>query len=256
MAGDFPAIFQVFGSGIAEICLSAFWRLLSGIRYKTIFRRRRSHWLASGNSSSLYLDNSNVVEIATLIDLEASENASQSPTVNTTQPKIIGKAAPNATISIQVHSDTQIDQYIVADSEGNFELDISQLEQELDSGEHTVTYSYEDPNTGETVTKNQAFNVSDTATQLAQANTEEEEEASSGGVQDYPYSSSSPYPIATNSGEATDSGRTSQPSTESAVPVSGSVETTYALIFGGLFFILAGVWSWWIANNLEEELVV
>ena len=208
------------------------------------------------STSSGYLDNSNVVEIATLIDLEASENASQSPTVNTTQPKIIGKAAPNATISIQVHSDTQIDQYIVADSEGNFELDISQLEQELDSGEHTVTYSYEDPNTGETVTKTQAFNVSNTATQLAQADTGEEEEASSGGMQDYPYSSSSPYPIATNSGEATDSGRTSQPSTESAVPVSGSVETTYALIFGGLFFILAGVWSWWIANNLEEELVV
>jgi cobalamin biosynthesis Mg chelatase CobN len=200
---------------------------------------------------------SNVVEIATLIDLEASEEASQSPTVDTTQPKIIGKAAPNVTISIQVHSDAQIDQYIVADNEGNFELDISQLEQELESGEHTVTYSYEDPSTGETVTKTQTFYVSDTASKLAQADTGEEEEASSEGTQDYPYSSSSPYPMeSTDSGEATDSGRTTQPSTESAVPVSGSVETTYALIFGGLFFILAGVWSWWIASNLEEELTV
>ncbi len=202
-----------------------------------------------------------IVMVATLIDLEKITDASSSPTVETTQPKITGKAAPNVTISIQVHSNTQIDQYIVADSEGNFELDISQLEQELEPGEHTVTYSYEDPATGETVTRTQTFYVSDTATQLAQADTTTDEEASSTGTSEYPYSSSNPYPMAeatdsTDSGVATDSGRVSQPSTESALPVSGSVGTTYALILGGLFFILAGVWSWWIANNLEEELVV
>ena len=195
--------------------------------------------------------------VIALVDLKASEAASKSPTVDTTQPKITGQAAPNVTISIQVRSNTEIDQYIVADSEGNFELDIAQLEQELEPGEHTVTYSYEDPTTNETVTKTQTFYVSDTATQLAQADTGDEEEASS-GTEEYPYSSSNPYPIeeATDSGAATDSGRISQPSTGSAVPVSGSVGTTYALILGGLFFILAGVWSWWIANNLEEELAV
>lgn len=198
-----------------------------------------------------------VVETVALVDLEAIEGASGSsaPTVDTTQPKITGKAAPNATISIQVNSDTQIDQYIVADGEGNFELDISQLEQELEPGEHSVTYSYEDPATGQTVTKTQTFYVSESASQLAQADT--------GGTQEYPYSSSSPFPIATESTEATESAEATQSaeatesaSTESAIPVSGSVGTTYALIFGGLFFILAGVWSWWIANNLEEELVV
>jgi len=194
-----------------------------------------------------------VTTIAALVDLEAIEEASSSPTINTTQPTITGKAAPNVTISIQVHSDTQIDQYIVADSDGNFELDIAKLEQELEPGEHTVTYSYDDPVTGETVTKTETFYVSETATQLAQADTTtDDDEASSESTQDYPYSSSNPYPIE----EATDSGRIAQPSTESALPVSGSVGTTYALIFGGLFFILAGVWSWWIANNLEEELVV
>ena len=207
---------------------------------------------------SITSDTTSEVMTAVIVDLEVIEEASGSTTVNTTQPKIIGKATPNATISIQVHSDTQIDQYIVADSDGNFELDISQLEQELEPGEHTVTYSYEDPVTGETVTKTQTFYVSDTATQLAQADTSGDEETSSEDAQSYPYSSSNPYPMeeATNSGVATDSGRLSQPSTESALPVSGSVGITYALIFGGLFFILAGVWSWWIATNLGEELVV
>jgi hypothetical protein len=193
-----------------------------------------------------------------ILDLEQIESASATPTININQPKITGKAAPNVIVSIQVHSDTQIDQYIVADDEGNFELDISQLEQELEPGEHTVSYSYEDPVTGETINKTQTFYVAeDTSNQLAQADTAEDEE-------EYPYSSSSPYPIdeatqsaeATGSAIATDSGRTTIPSTKSAVPVSGSVGTTYALILGGLFFILAGVWSWWIASNLEEELAV
>lgn len=197
------------------------------------------------------------VLMAELVDLGTMTEASVSPTIETTQPKIVGKAAPNVTISIQVHSDTQIDQYIVADSEGNFELDIAKLQQELEPGEHTVTYSYEDPITGETVTKTETFYVSQTATQIAMADTADDE-ASAGGTPEYPYSSSNPYPIdeATDSGEATAAARVTQPSTESAIPVSGSVGTTYALVFGGMFFILAGVWSWWIANNLEEELVV
>lgn len=198
--------------------------------------------------------------LATVVDLVADEAASSSSTVETTQPKIIGKAAPNATISIQVHSDTQIDQYIVADANGDFELDIAALSEELEPGEHTVTYSYEDPASGETITKTQTFYVADDAQTLAQADTG----AAAGGTtddtssntNDYPYSSSNPYPIdASDSGEATDSAtsssRAAQPSTQSAMPVSGSVETTYALVFGGLFFIMAGIWSWWIASNLE-----
>lgn len=216
-------------------------------------------------SSSIKTPDASSAATVTTIDLTKSEADSSSPTVNSTQPKITGRAAPNVTISIQVHSDTNIDQYIVADSEGNFELDLTQLEQELEPGEHTVTYSYEDPLTGETVTKTQTFYVSDTGGQLAQADTGETAQEE---VQDneYPYGSSNPYPLdsedetesaeSTDSGEATDSGRVSVPSTTSAIPVSGSVGTTYSLIFGGLFFILAGAWSWWIANNLEEELVV
>ena len=196
-----------------------------------------------------------IVDLATL-----DENPETPPTINTSQPKIVGKAAPNATISIEVHSDTAIDQYIVADANGNFELDISKLQEKLEPGEHTVTYSYEDPVTGKTVTKTETFYVADTAAaagtadtsnQLAMANTNTDSEATAETNNSYPYSSSNPYPMESTQ-EAQPATREAKIATDTPMPVPGSVETTYALILGGLFFILAGVWSWWIANNLDE----
>ncbi len=82
-----------------------------------------------------------------------------------------------------------------------------------------------------------------------------------------PYGSGNPYPAAspspspspayvpaTGSGglAATDSPRVSIPSTEGGIPTSGSVGSTLALVIGGLFFLIAGVWSFWIANQLNE----
>ena len=178
--------------------------------------------------------------------------------VTTTQPKIIGKAKPGVTITIQVHSDTQIQQDLVADGDGNFELDIATLSQNLEPGEHEVTYSYIDPDSGETVEKTVYFTVEATADTL-----------------DQPYGSGNPYPPetplptatpeasesaeasqsaeASESAEATDSGRESLPATDEAVPVSGSVGTTLALVFGGLFFIVSGLWSFWISHQLGKD---
>ncbi len=179
--------------------------------------------------------------------------------VATSQPTIKGKAAPNVTVNIEVHSDTTITQEITADENGEFVLDISKLSQNLEPGEHTVTYTYTDPNTGKEVTKTTTFTVEDPSanTQLASTTT-----TSTSG----PYGTGNPYPMegtasaspsptpkATASSSSTIATRSSQPATSSSLPVSGSVSTTLVLLVGGLFFIIAGGWSFWIANELKEE---
>lgn len=167
--------------------------------------------------------------------------------VNTTTPVIIGKAAPGVTITIEVHSETQINQQLVANPDGTFSLDIAALSQQLEPGEHTVTYSYVDPATGQTVTKTQTFTVDAPVEQLALASTSPT-----------PFGSGNPFPASSSasssaSPSASPSGRVSVPSTSSGVPVSGSIHTTLALIFGGMFFILAGSWSFLIAQGLSDQ---
>ena len=57
---------------------------------------------------------------------------------------------------------------------------------------------------------------------------------------------------ATPSAVATEEARVALPATDSAIPVSGSVGTTFALVFGGLFFIISGAWSFWISSQLQR----
>ncbi len=230
-----------------------------------------------------------------VIDEDASASGStEIPTINTTQPIISGKAAAGVVVTIEIHSDTNISQQLIANPDGSFSLDIAQLSQQLEPGEHTVTYSYIDPNTGEKVTKTQTFIVDDDAltssTQLAQANpvatpTPTPTATPAPTATPRPYSSENPYPIgdATRSatattnpsggtGSITDSGtgsatggtstttttstssstRISNPSTSSGIPVSGSVGTTLTLIFGGLFFITSGAWSFWASKQFDD----
>lgn len=174
--------------------------------------------------------------------------------ITTDQPTITGKVPPGVTVTIEVHSDTNIQEFVVADANGNFTLDIASLSKTLEPGPHEVTYSYADPITEETITKTVSFTVEQPVNQLAQAQ---------------PYGSGNPYPpstatpatqssiasesaVATNSA-ATQEARTSVPSTNEAVPVSGSVGTTMALVFGGLFFIISGLWSFWISHQLGKN---
>ena len=205
--------------------------------------------LANLNNQPLATDSALVTEV------NVEEGDGQEVAV--TQPTIKGKAAPQVVISIEVNSETQITTSVTADENGEFELDLSQFEDELEPGEHTVTYSYNDPNTGELVTKTVTFFVAQSATkQLAQAETTQ------------PFGSGNPFPATTPTPTATASAtpsatpatassevstRSAMPSTASGVPVSGSVGTTMALAFGGLFFIVSGIWSFWISSQLAEE---
>lgn len=198
----------------------------------------------------------------TVLDLTQTEPA----TLSTGQPIITGKAAPNVTVTIEVNSETKITQQLVASADGTFTLDIEKLKKELEPGEHTVKYSYTDPTTGEVVEVEKKFFVepqSTSANLLAQANSSTTPRPTA-TPSPTPFGSDNPFPIsgATNSAEGTDSsgsatstksGRTSQPSTASGMPVSGSVGTTMALIFGGMFFIISGLWSFWVSRQYASD---
>lgn len=192
---------------------------------------------------------------ATTLDL-AEVSGNEKPVLTTSQPVIKGVAAPNVVVNITVNSETQITQQLTADANGEFTLDIEALKKNLEPGEHTVTYSYTDA-TGNLVEKTVNFTVEPkTSTLLAQAKT---------SPSPSPFGSGNPFPIggatssatATKSATATESAkggatRSAMPSTSSGIPVSGSVSTTWALIIGGLFFIMAGGWSAWLAKEVDR----
>lgn len=209
-------------------------------------------------------------ESETALNMKVDLRIEEDQKVNTSNPIIIGTATPNTVISITVNSDTQIQQNVTTDENGDFYLDIAQLSESLEPGIHTVTYSYTDPTTGELVERTVTFTVDSPVEQLALAE-----------ATPTPYSSGNPYPVVTPTptptptpeatieatdeatpitataaatpSSATESARTGQPATDEGVPVSGSVGTTMALVFGGLFFIISGLWSFWISTQLEKD---
>lgn len=191
--------------------------------------------------------------------------------VYTTQTPIIkGKVKPNVEVKIEIHSESQYEETVTADENGEFELDLAALEATLEPGEHTVTYSYIDPDTGEEVIQTETFVVEDpNAIKLASAETddslvdddEEELLAQADTETDLPYGSGDPYPItsptpSTPASVATDStsgAREQLVGTESSLTQAGSIEATMLLILAGVFFVFIGSWSWWLAVELEQE---
>lgn len=196
----------------------------------------------------------------------------------TEKPIVKGKVKPNVQVKIEIHSDNQIETTVAADAQGEFELDLAALKQSLEPGEHTITYSYLDPDTNQEVTKTETFYVEDTSNQLADASLTGSSLALAGTAtptptkkltvtpsptSSIPYGSGNPYsltvtptksaslsatPVATSSAS-----RSAQVATNSAMYKSGSVGMTLALVVGGLFLIFAGSWSWWLAAELKEE---
>lgn len=173
-------------------------------------------------------------------------------------PKIVGQAPPRTQVKIEVHSDNQITETITTTDGGNFELDLAQY-QNLEPGEHTVTITYTDPQSGQEVTQTKTFIVEDTR-----------KIALGQGGNTPPYGSGNPYPVTsptptatptptvepttTEASDSTDtSTRSAVVSTTSGTYKSGSVGVTFALVGGGLFFILTGLWSWWLAGLVREE---
>lgn len=185
--------------------------------------------------------------------------------VFTTQAPIIrGKVAPNAEVKIQVHSENQYEEVVVANEEGEFELDLAVLGANLEPGEHTVTYSYTDPETGLEVVKTEFFWVEDPdKVTLAMADTSTTSESDPHGTGDpYPMPSPTPTPViqeeeiddsTQEATVATDPTREHIISTESGVYKAGSIGATSLLIVSGIFFILIGSWSWWLAGELDDK---
>lgn len=214
--------------------------------------------LANSPVATSDADTSDASPSAIIVDIDAGNGQE----VDTTQPTIIGKAAPQTKVTIQVNSETQITSDVTTNANGEFELDLSALGKELEPGEHTVTYSYIDPVSGEEISKTVTFQVAQSATAIvSQANASTTPVNGTGSTNDEPFGSGNPYPASptptpepTPTPDATDSGestRSGMPSTESGVPVSGSVGTTMALVFGGMFFIVSGLWSFWISSQLN-----
>ncbi len=177
------------------------------------------------------------------------------PTVNTTQPTIMGKAAPGVVVTIQVNSETQIVTQVTADAAGNFSLPLSLGEKELEPGEHSVTITYTDPATGQQKTETKTFYVSSTATSrlLAQANTSPTPFGTNNPFTiPSPSPLFSPSPTASSSASTSASPRVTMPSTSSALPKSGSVGTTLMLLAGGFLCIATGIWSYWQSRGANE----
>lgn len=186
-------------------------------------------------------------EIARTFDLSQVQ-PEEMPTISVQDPLIQGVAIPGATVTVEVHSETQIVQTVVADETGQFQLDLARFGQQLEPGEHTVTYSYIDPVSGQTITRTQQFIVPETSQLLAQADT------------NTPFGSGNPFPVEptptptpTPTPEPTsEATRAAVVATDSGTYTAGSVENTIALVMGGIFFIFAGVWSWWLAHETRR----
>jgi len=201
-----------------------------------------------------------------VVDLDNEEEQ----VVDTSNPLIRGQAAPNVTVVIRVNSETQIEQRVQANDEGEFYLDIAALSEELEPGEHTVEYTYIDPETGQEVTETRTFMVEApqaASAQLAQANPSPTPVTYG---TDYPYGTSptptripgatgsasltqtptpSPTINFTSTDSATVSTQSSQTTNSGTLTEAGSVGTTLALLLGGFLFMLTGSWSFWVPEG-------
>ncbi|MGD9129327.1 MAG: fibronectin type III domain-containing protein [Candidatus Woesebacteria bacterium] len=174
------------------------------------------------------------------------------------QPVIKGQVLPKVNVKVEVHSDTQFEDTVTADENGEFSLDFSQYGVELEPGLHTVTYTWIDPETGIEHTRSQTFIVEDTSSLVAQAASYTDETTYSSGDPYSPYTATAtPTPTtattsATVSAETKGGTRSAVVSTSSGTYQAGSVTGTMILVLAGLFFVGTGVWSWWLATQMEK----
>lgn len=202
-------------------------------------------------------------------------DSTDEPVYTTSKPTIKGNLEPNIEVKISVHSETQYETTLTTADDGSFELDLEALGLELEPGEHTVTYSYIDPNTGEEVVVTEDFLVEDSEqVMLAQADTSTATNNNSlsdtSATNDStttestgPYGTGSPYPMSLPTPtpipqdevatEATTTARQQPVGTDGALVEAGSIGATLLLAISGLFFITIGSWSWWLAAELEVE---
>jgi len=205
---------------------------------------------------------------------DLSEETSEMVYTNST-PVIKGKVAPNVEVKLEIHSTTQYEETVTTDSNGEFSLDTATLNAELEPGEHTVTYTYIDPDTGLEVVKTEFFWVEDSNQTIAMADNDivsaaQTSSTTPNGTGD-PYSmptttptvnpttratNITPVPTATTKPSSTTATSSTSSTreyvgTDSSTLKAGSVGVTALMILSGFFFILVGSWSWWLAGELE-----
>lgn len=190
--------------------------------------------------------------------------------VNTTQPIIKTNLPASITVKVVVNSETAIETVAQTDANGDLLVDIAGLKESLEPGEHTVTYTYIDPDTGEEVVESYDFTVS--ADDYVQETEEETRTIASAETASLPYGSGNPYvptntlspsltptPIPTSITPsitptiATESARETVVSTESGTYNAGSVFGTLSLLIVGLFFLATGVWSFLLAKQFKNH---
>lgn len=175
-------------------------------------------------------------------------------TVDTAQPIITGLAPANVKVTIKVHSTQQITTTATADSTGSYSIDLAELQKTLEPGQHTVTISYTDPQTKKLVTETKTFTVAprDSASPAPSSNLiafASPSPTPTDGSTLQPYGSSNPFAIPSSTPVATTQPRVSLPASGSAMPKSGSTETTFLVVGSGLFFLIAGGWSFFATRK-------
>lgn len=224
------------------------------------------------------IEDNSAVETTTLsesdrtLDLDEIDETSLATdnVIQTTQPIIKATLPPNVTVKIEIHSDTAIETIAETDANGDLIIDVASLEKNLSPGEHTVNYTYIDPQTGQEVTKSYDFTVSapnNTDTVVA---SETRTIASAQTAQALPYGSGDPYlpdrditpsPLITSTPtqsivpveEATVGARETIVSTQSGTYNAGSTFNTLSLLVVGLFFIATGFWSFFLAKQFSRD---
>ena len=237
--------------------------------------------LVAETTTSSQLDNAEVnedseVETTTLsesdrtLDLDEMDETSLATdnVIQTTQPIIKANLPPNVTVKIEIHSDTAIETITETDANGDLLIDVASLEKNLDPGEHTINYTYIDPQTGQEVTKSYNFTVSEPSdTTSASTESVTRTIASAETTQSLPYGSGDPYvpsrdltptpaPVPTDAPvieEATASVRETSVSTASGTYNAGSILNTVGLLALGLFFVITGTWSFFLAKQFSKK---
>jgi len=134
--------------------------------------------------------------------------------INATQPAFIGTGPPGKVLAVEINSETTYTGSATVDENGEWEFTPPEG---LEVGEHTITISYIDEG-GDEQTLVRNFVV-----------------AAAG-------ESEVPAITATPSGDtATDTARTSMPSTESGVPDAGTGEVTVLIVLAGVGLVIGGL---------------
>lgn len=197
------------------------------------------------------------------LDLNEVDEAStaQDNIIESTQPIIKANLPPNITVRIEIHSETAIETIAATDANGNVEVDIASLKESLSPGEHSINYTYIDPETGQEVSKSYDFIVSPPGSNIEN---ETRAIASAQTSSDLPHGTGDPYlpvkdltptPIPTVEPieEATASIRETVVSTQSGTYDAGSTFNTLSLLVLGLFFVATGTWSFFLAKRFSKD---